>query len=123
MDRTEFIELMLEEIQPVDLSVFKSVLEFYRANWFHKQSRFYILYGEIIAVLEEVDVPEVLPFVLHSLVKEVFGDLRKVKHLTESEYRTRLTWLYRSIRSLEVKVVDQEFPDFETIKIAVRNEE
>jgi hypothetical protein len=124
MDRTEFVELMLEEVELVDLSVFKAVFESFKVQWYHNKLTFYSVYMSLISVLEEVEVPDELVFVLHSLVKDIFpSPLSKVRYMKDDEYKQRMIWLYRSVRSLEVKLVDTYNDDFETIKMILKSDE
>ena len=124
MDRTEFVELMLEEVELVDLSVFKAVFESFKVQWYHNKMTFYSVYMHLISVLEELEVPDELVFVLHSLVKDIFASpLSKVKLLDDKEYRQRMVWLFRSVRSLEVRIVDRRNDDFETIKVILKSDE
>ena len=124
MDRDDFIEHLLEDVKLVDLSVFRSVLETYRVEWYHNKIKFQLTYGRIIGILEDVGVPDELVFVLHQLVKEIFGDkFAGVKYLPEKDYQRRMTELFRSIRSLKVQVVDQQNPDFEMMKIILKTGE
>lgn len=117
MNKTEFVEKCLDDIQPYDMTKVLEIFEGYKSELFHKQNKWTGVYSDALFVCDLYEVPEYVVEVIHQLLKDIMGDLDDIVKLPKGKYLRGILEFYRCLNTLEIKIINKDNPDFDTFKV------